>query len=527
MVEGETEKQMAEAMAHHRAGRINQAASLYLKVLKTNRANSKALHLLGTVAYEQQNHDDAAFLIEKAITIDPEIPIYYYDLALVLMAQGDLKAAEKTLEASILLSPKFADAHNLLGNIYNKQGRMEKAIERYELCLCLKPDSAMFWFNLGIACKKLTQLDKAIESFKKAVHFKNDYFQAYNNLGNVYREIGAFSEAIKNFDRALNCNPEYTEALFNRSLVLLGMGDYVNGWKGFDQRLQVPDFQPCCPESNGVPKWNGCAFQGKELFVWDEQGFGDTLQFVRYLPLVKALGGTVTLQTDKTLINLLCNAPGIDRLIEKPETGKRKVRGDYHVSLLSLPGIFGTTVGSIPNKVPYLFADTLKSKQWKSEFGNGALKIGLVWSGNPGHGNDRNRSCELIRFAPLAHVPNIRLFGLQKGEAVRQIHTLPGDFQLLDLDSEIKNWSDTAAIIDNLDLIISVDTSVAHLAGAMGKRVWVLIPKHLSDWRWLLDREDSPWYPTMRLFRQQKRGDWDSVIVRLADRLSSSNPYQL
>ena len=506
-------------MQYHRRGELGKAASQYLQILRNDPDESRVWHLLGTLAYQSKKYEDAGFLIQKAIDIRADAALYHYDLALVYVARKRSGRALKALETSISLDPQFAQAFNLQGRILQGLDHMDEAISKFRHCLQLNPDSAQFWFDLGNACKKASRLEKAVESFKKATLLKRDYFQAFNNIGNTFRELGRHAEAIRSFEKALKINPEYAEAAFNRALVRLGQGDYRNGWKGFEQRLKVPSFKAACPETEEVPQWDGTPFVGKELFVWDEQGMGDTLQFIRYIPMAKSLGGKIIFETDEALIELLNDFPGIDSLKKKPENGQRRVSGDFHISLLSLPAVFSTSLTTIPNAVPYLFADPLKSEIWRNRVLEDPINIGVVWSGNPMHPNDQNRSCKMSSFAPLARLEHIQVYGLQKGEAVSQASTLPSDISIDNLDSYIKNFADTAAIIDNLDLVISVDTSVAHLAGAMGKPVWVLLPAHLPDWRWLLDCKASPWYPNMRLFRQPRRGDWEGVMSEIVETL--------
>jgi tetratricopeptide (TPR) repeat protein len=252
----------------------------------------------------------------------------------------------------------------------------------------------------------------------------------------------------------------------------------------------------------------------KRLYVHDEQGFGDTIQFVRYLPQVKALGGTVILGTRKALVASLQGCAGIDQVIDRDAGGDPAAGCDLVVPLLSLPGILGTDLESIPAEIPYLYADAAKVSYWKGRISPQGLKVGLVWAGNPGHDRDHARSIELNDLICLANIPGLQLYGLQKGAAAGQVKGLAADKNLINLGCEFEDFSDTAAVIANMDLIISVDTAVAHLAGAMGVPVWTLV-YFAPDWRWMLDREDSPWYPTMRLFRQQKAGDWTGAIGRI------------
>ncbi|MHC4762109.1 MAG: glycosyltransferase family protein, partial [Planctomycetota bacterium] len=259
-------------------------------------------------------------------------------------------------------------------------------------------------------------------------------------------------------------------------------------------------------------------FQGKTLLVQAEQGFGDSIQFVRYLPMVKERGGTVILADKSELIELFRNLEGIDDLVDTTKVIEGNVKYDLHVTLLSLPAIFGTKIDSIPARIPYLSAKASKIAHWHDKIKTDAFKIGIVWAGNPTHDNEHNRSCTLKNFIQLAKIKNVTLFSLQKGHGIEQINNWPEDLELINLGQEFEDFTDTAAAIENMDLTISVDTSVIHLAGAMGKNAWALIP-YEPDWRWMLNRQDSPWYPTIRLFRQKQHGNWDGVFQHVAEKL--------
>jgi hypothetical protein len=268
-----------------------------------------------------------------------------------------------------------------------------------------------------------------------------------------------------------------------------------------------------------MPRWNGSPFRGKRLCVHCEQGLGDTLQFIRYLPQVKARGGTVILETSGVLRALFQDLNGVDELQVQGSTDAADGDYDMCVHLLSLAGLFETNLETIPDSAPYIRADSIKAGYWREKLTGQGFKVGLVWAGNPCHKRDRQRSVALSRFGALAEIHGIRLYGLQKGKAARQAGKPAAAFRIHNFGDELHDFADTAALIDNLDLVIAVDTAVAHLAGSMGKPVWVMLP-YVPDWRWMLDRDDSPWYPTMRLFRQPQPGDWDAVIGKMAKELA-------
>jgi hypothetical protein len=369
---------------------------------------------------------------------------------------------------------------------------------------------------MAVALQKQGQCAEAIEDCAKAIRLKPDYAEAYNAMAAALQMQGRHAEAIENYRQTLRLKPDYAEVHNNLGMVLLLTGKFAEGWAEYQWRLYAKDV--AYPHRYENPRWDGSSFADRTLLVHYEQGLGDNLQFVRYLPMVKARGGTVIFEVRKSLLGLLRGFPGIDELVEASFDVKPAVDFDIYTSLLELPRIFGTTLETIPADVPYIHADSGKVEYWKSRLAGNDFKVGIVWAGKPTNKNDRNRSCPLEQFASLAQIPGVRLYGLQKGQAATQLEELSDKIAVTDLDSQIEDFTDTAAVIENLDLVVSVDTAVLHLAGAMGKPVWALLP-FTSDWRWMLDRRDSPWYPTMKLFRQRKWGDWDDVFQRVAEEL--------
>jgi hypothetical protein len=318
-------------------------------------------------------------------------------------------------------------------------------------------------------------------------------------------------EALSCFQRAIELQPDYADAHWNRALAWLLMGNFEQGWPEYDWRwkrkaLQLPRF----PQ----PIWNGFPLEGRTILLYAEQGLGDTLQFIRYAALVKRRGGLVIAACQDVLRPHLATCPGVDQLIGLDST---IAHFDTHAPLLSLPAIVGTTLSTVPADVPYLFVNAELGDPCRQALdGPGAFKIGIAWQGNPDHSNDRQRSVSLVSFEPLARLDGVRLFSLQKGPGVEQLAGAQERFPVVDLGSQFQTFQDTAAVLQRLDLVISIDSAVAHCAGALGVPVWVLLP-FCPDWRWLLDREDSPWYPTMRLFRQTEPGKWATVFARVAN----------
>ncbi|MBT3355618.1 MAG: hypothetical protein HN402_11940 [Candidatus Scalindua sp.] len=313
---------------------------------------------------------------------------------------------------------------------------------------------------------------------------------------------------------AIELEPEYAEAHLNRSFALLLIGNYKDGWIENEWRLQAKAHRL---RKFNKPQWDGSPLNGKTILIHAEQGFGDTIQFIRYLPMVQAQGGNVVFECHKSLIRLLRNYEGIDKLIER--VPKPDIEFDTQLPILSLPGIFDTTADSIPSDTPYITSDQGLSQLFSLRFGTDYnFKIGIAWAGNSDNKKNHIRSCALADFNPLLDIQGISFYSIQKGPASVEADSTLREMKIINLSNQIKDFADTAAVVSNLDLIISVDTAVVHLAGALGKPVWNLI--HFApDWRWLLNRDDSPWYPEMRLFRQTKSNDWTTVFKRVKEAL--------
>jgi Tfp pilus assembly protein PilF len=471
------------ALQHHQAGRLREAEQLYRQVLARQPEHADAIHFLGVIAHQVGRNDIAVGLIRRAIA----------------------------------LNPNNADAHNNLGNALKDKGQLDEAIAAFRQAIALNPNIPEAHNNLGNVLTDRGQLDEAIAAFRRAIALRGNYAQAHNNLGNALKDERQLDEAIAAFRQAIALNPNIPEAHHNLSLALLTRGDFQQGWEEHEWRWRCKDF-PSAPRNFAQPQWDGRELEGRTLLLHTEQGLGDAIQFVRYVPLAAQRGGKIIIECQAELQRLFQT---MDERCQIVPRGQPLPGFDLHCPLLSLPRVFRTTLANVPKEAPYLHADAEDAGRWENRLADDSLivKVGLAWAGSPTHKNDRNRSIKLARLAPLGQVPGARFFSLQKGEAAAEAKTPPTGMELVDWTEELKDFADTAALIANLDLVIAVDTAVVHLAGAMGKPVWTLSP-YVSDWRWLLDRDDSPWYPTMRLFRQPARGDWDSVITRVADALS-------
>jgi Flp pilus assembly protein TadD len=475
------------ALQHHQAGRLSQARDLYQQILAQQPDHAGALHLSGVIALQEGRNDLAVDLIGKAIALGPSSPEAHCNLGIALQEKGQLTGAVAAYRRAIALKPNYPAAHS----------------------------------NLGAALRDTDKLDEAIAAFRQAIALGPSFADAHSNLGIALRDKGQLDDAITAYRQALALKPDYPEAHHNLALLLLLRGDFLAGWNEFEWRWRCKQFPSPC-RTFDQPQWDGSDLAGRTILLHAEQGFGDTIQLIRYVPLVASRRGKVILQCGPELQRLLGRTTGIARWVGP---GGDLPPFDIHCPLLSLPRAFGTTLQSIPQAVPYLQADAEGVERWRRELAadGGRFRVGLAWAGRPTHRNDRNRSLSLSTLAPLAQARGMTFYSLQKGEAGKQAANPPAGLELVDWTAELNDFADTAALIANLDLVISVDTAVVHLAGAMAKPAWTLLP-FVPDWRWLLEREDSPWYPTMRLFRQPSRGDWGSVIARVAEALALSDP---
>jgi tetratricopeptide (TPR) repeat protein len=513
------------AQAYNTIGFILQAQGRYAEAIENHKQAvqlkpdfAEAYNHLGVALNAQDRCDEAIASYTQAIQLAPDYADAYNNLAIALGIQERFDEAIANYQRAIQIEPKLVDAHYNLANILKKQDRDTEAIAHYRQAIQLAPDYAEAYNNLSSVLKERGDLGEAVENCKKAIALKPDFAEAYNNLGLLLRAQGQHAEAVENYEKAIQLKPDYANAHWNYSLALLSNGRFAQGWKEYEWRRKanlgaILDSQRQEPSS-----WDGSPFVGKRLLIRYEQGMGDNLQFVRYVPMVKARGGMVIFETLRPLLGLLQGFDGIDELVESAPDGKPTVEFDLDMFILDLPKIFGTTVETIPAEVPYLYADQTKVEYWCNRLAGDDFKVGIVWAGSARHTNDPNRSCALEHFAALGRIDGVRLYGLQKGQGAAQVDDVAGQMEIVNLGEQFEDFTDTAAVVENLDLVVSVDTAVLHLAGAMGKEVWALLPFD-TDWRWMLDRKDSPWYPTMRLFRQKKPGDWDNVFSRVANEM--------
>jgi tetratricopeptide (TPR) repeat protein len=512
-------------IAFAQLGRLEEAAACFRHALSLDPYYAEAYNNLGLVLAQQGRIDEAVANYRQSLHLRPGNALAHNNLGNVLRDRGQLDEALDCYREAVRLHPQYAEAYNNGGIAFAKQGKFEDAASCFQEALRLRPNYAKAHSNLGNALKNLGRLEDSLACYREALRLEPNYAEAHNNLGAAVVAVGQLKEALANYDQAVRLNPEYAEVHRNRALLWLLLGDFEQGWPEYEWRwycqgVAKPSFQQ--------PLWDGSPLEGQTILLHAEQGLGDTLQFVRYAPLVQQRGGRVLVQCQPVLRSLLESCPGIDRLV-----GQDEPLPEFHVhaALLSLPGILRTDLASIPAQVPYLSADPQRVQHWRTELesfrlqgGEEApsktLKVGIAWQGSLHHPGDRQRSIPLRSFAPLAQVPGVQLFSLQVGPGTEQLRDRGNVFPVIDLGGRFDpaSFQDAAAVATLLDLVISVDSAIVHLAGALGVPVWVLLP-YAPDWRWLLEREDSPWYPTLRLFRQKEPGTWDDVFGRVASAL--------
>jgi tetratricopeptide (TPR) repeat protein len=544
----------------------------------------EALNNLGLVCHAQHRLDEAAAYFARAIAIQPDVGELHFNLGDVWYTRGAFDKAIGCYQQTLALNPSYVGAHINLGNVLRQAGRLDDSVASYRRALALSPNNGPAHHNLGIALRDLGHLDDASAELSRAAELcphladpyaalgelraKQDNYRGavaffrraidlqpspdrYNALALALEEIEESGDAIPCFRRALELDPTKVDALnnlglalhnraeyeaeercyrralelkpdtaevhFNWACLMLLRGDFERGWQEYEWRSRRRNY---VARQLDQVVWDGGDLKGKTILLHAEQGFGDTFQFIRYAPIVKAFGATVVVECQRPMIRLLKSCKGIDHLVGE---GDDLPSYDCHASLMSLPRILKTSLATIPGSVPYLAADTQLVHQWRERLKSiGGIRVGINWRGRGGRAYSRKRDVPLDLLSSLAEIPDVSLVSLQR-EAVQgatDILSLDNRIvQLADIDTVHGAFMDTAAIMKNLDLVVTSDTSIAHLAGALGIPVWVALPS-VPDWRWLLNRSDSPWYPTMRLFRQKTRGDWAGVFDNVRSALA-------
>ncbi len=490
------------ALAAHREGRLEHAAQGYREALAAEPDNVEALRLLGAALLELGHVEEAREAIERALALRPDEARYHNDLGVVLHRLGRYEAARTAFESALARMPDYADAYANLGALLFDRGRYEEAALILRKALIYAPDHIGAGNNLGRALLRLDRTEEAIGMFEAVLHFRPDNAEALTNLGVALNLLGDHAGARAAFEKAIALQPQQVEAHVNYAQTLLLEGKYEQGWQEHEWRLRRRDYR----HDFTAPRWQGEDIAEQTILLWAEQGLGDAIQFIRYAPMVAARAKRVVVECHPALHRLFHGVEGVAEVVAQGE-GRDY---DVHAPLMSLPLIFGTRGDTIPARIPYLPVPLAM------ELGPAAgRRVGLVWAGNPEHARDRYRSRPLAAFAPLARVSRVSFYALQFGPAAAE--KPPAGMTLVDLTPRIDDFYDTAAALAALDLLISVDTAPAHLAGALGRPVWVLLPR-TPDWRWRKSGTTTPWYPTMRLFREE--GGWAATFERLAAELA-------
>jgi tetratricopeptide (TPR) repeat protein len=528
MAEPATSAQLLQqGLFHHRQGDLAQAMERYVEVLRIDPHNPDALYYVAVVACQEGQFQQGIELARRAITNEPPQARVHNLLGQALYREGDRLEAIKCFDRAIAIDANFADAHGNRANILLDAGFADEALKGFDRALALNPASAPDWLNRGSLLQGLGRHAEALASFDKAVQCGADIPEAHVNRGNALKDLAhfdaaagldaapRFDAAMAAYEAALKRDPKLPEAHLGRGWLNLLRGDWAAGFPDYEFRTEAgePTFEPL-PQ----PRWGGAALTAERLVLITEQGLGDIIQFCRLAPLLAARGYDVSILTRKAMAPLLSTLRGVT-----VETDHDKVAQDTKVRwlpLLSVPGMLGITADTVPAAVPYLAAEPARVETWRRRLPDG-FKIGINWaSGHSDKPHFQRRDIPLASFASLAALPGVQLISLQKDTAAAQIGEVPFGHKIATLeadpDADADFFLDTAAIMMSLDLVVTCDTSVTHLAGALARPVFVALPV-VADWRWMIGREDSPWYPTLRIFRQAATGGWDAVLARIAE----------
>lgn len=516
-----------QAVGLHQRGKLADAERLYLQIMESAPGSFGARHMLGVLRAQQGRSEEALALIGAALALRPDAPDAMLNRANILKAAGRLEEALQGYEQALRVRPDYpaarkgrgeaaallAEAANRQGNDQLAAGDLAAALDSYDRALALVPDYSDACNNRAVALWQMGRFEEALAGFDSALARRPDYVEAHFNRGNVLRDMLRLDDAMTSFDRAIAIDPGFAPAHRNKGFCALSRGDFEQGLLLYEWRKKL--VPPVEARSYPQPLWTGAEdVRGKTLFVYIEQGLGDTIQFWRFIAPLQARGARVIVSVQDGLMALLASASPAAELVDS-----RTVPPDFdmHIPLMSLPLALGLRPGTIPADTPYLSADPARVAKWADLIGGKGFKIGISWQG--ARSGVTTRAMPLTCFAGLSRLPGVRLISLQKGFGCEQVAALPALETLgADFDAGPDAFLDTAAALQSFDLIITLDSALAHLAGAMGRPVWVAL-KRVPDWRWFLGRDDSPWYPDMRLFRQTTNGDWSGVFADMERQL--------
>lgn len=510
-----TSLQMAAAL--HREGKLTEAAQAYRDVLRHDPKVVEAISALATIHLLGGQADEAARLYQQALEIQPKQPALWNNHAVALAQSNRREEAIASFERATQIKSDNPETHYNRANLLKELGRFEEAITGFRTAISLKPDYAEAHNNCGVVCSRLNQYEEAIACFDKAVELRNNYVEAYNNRGVALAASRNWKAALASYNQAIACDPNYADAYWNKALVLLSFGAFKEGWPLYEWRWRRLDFA-AVRRNFMQPQWLGQHdLTGKSVFVYAEQGLGDTIHFCRYLSLLQVAGARTIFGVQPEIKSLMRSLRPATELICP---GDVIPPFDYHAPLMSLPAAFDTEISNIPNSVSYLTPSSTALGRWQLILGpRRRARVAVVWAGNRHHANEHNRSVSATEIIPLVRddVDFISLQTRLDPDDKRFLFNYPA---VRNVGEQLCDFDETAAVVSLSDLVITVDTAVAHLAGALAKPVWIMLP-YVSDWRWFLDREDSPWYPTARLFRQEKPGDWQQVINKVSAQLAA------
>ena len=506
--------------AYHAAGRAAEAEPCYRRALALDPALGEAHNLLGQLLNETERPAEALPHLREAVRLAPGSAEPANNLGNALQSLGDLDGAIACYHAALTARPELAIAYSNLGSALQRQGRLDAALATYRAALSLAPDEPVALGNLAGLLGERGDLEAALAHFERALARDPRNATILMSRGSTLHDAERLGEAITSYEAALAVRPGFSRARLNLAFSLLKSGDFARGWEAYAARWETGDLDHVRARFHGPP-WSGDDPAGRTVLLYGEQGQGDLIQFCRYVPLLAARGARVVLLVDGSwgpLRPVLTSLAGVAQLADRLEDVGRY---DTHASVLDLPRRFGTTLATIPTGVPYLAADPARRARWRARLGDTpGLKVGLVWAGGTLFAREHQRSPRLAPLLPLLALPGIRWFGLQKGDGRRDLEACDLPAGVTDLGPALEDWADTAAVMAELDLVISACTAPAHLAGALGRPVWILLST-LADWRWLSGRTNSPWYPTARLFRQVRRGDWTAPVARVMTELAA------
>ena len=534
-----TEKLLDEGFRCHQRGQLAEAEKSYLKILQFNSGHIDALHLLGLVRHQSKRFVEAIELIQHSILLKgTPCPVLLTNLGASLQECKRLDEAEDCYRRALQTKSDYLTAHQNLcklltlrgraqvaatawsnfGNRMLEQDKPDEALVHFRFAQVLAPDRAPIMHDTATALARLGRLEEAVGAYRASLALDGQSAMCWNNLGWVLFQLGRPKEAIDKFRQAIALAPDLPEPHMCLAMTLLRLGQFEEGWHEYEWRWKSRALQ-FLRKPRPEPVWDGEPLNGRSLLVESEQGIGDVLQFVRYIAMLQQQGERVAFHCPEVLLQLLKTCTSFGHIVHSDAPAQC----DFRVSLLSLPKVLGTTTETVPQNVPYLSVPVDRIADWRNRLQvRSGMRIGIVWQGNTSYLDDRQRSFSLQKYGPLAQLPGVQLISLQKGSGSEQIRDVCFPVhQLADKFDEDGPFLDTAAVMANLDLVIAPNTSLAHLAGALQVPVWVILSAIATDWRWIENRDDTPWYPSMRLYRQRVAGDWDEVFNRVYSDVAS------